>query len=250
MQESLEGSEELGAGGVYLLPEAIACNGELVGIQACAFLNQLMNTTLFILTVGVFRAVENDTQELDLIYLQILNIISNASQGCAWSHSQQLSVNKGDRVGVEIRDTCQTRSSGRRACPAQVNLINSSCASALYHPPLLVTHIRLSDFTAVGVNLNVQVSIGETVQGVCVVFECSHVRCTHSTCNIPCVHTQLKYNNYCICCHYCNTVNSEHSANNSTPTYYCVGACAIYSWRSTFARCRLNDISLFTNSIL
>ena len=195
MQESLEGSEELGAGGVYLIPESIACNGELVGIQACAFLNRLLDTTTFTLRVGVFRALENDTQELDLIYLQILDIISNAPQGCAWSHSQQLSVNEGDRVGVQIQDTCEIRSFGRVACPAQVNLINSSCASALYHTSTLVSHIRLSDFTAVGVNLNVQVSIGETVQiqqGVCVVFECSYVRCTHSTCNIPCVHIHLK----------------------------------------------------------
>ena len=173
------------------MPEAIDCNGELVGIQACAFLNRIMNTNLFRLRVLVFRALGNDTHELHLIYRQTLDIISNASQGCAWSHLRQLSVNKEDRVGVEIGDTCEISANNRVACPAQVNLINSSNASALYHTSRLGRQIWLSDFTAVGVNLNVQVSIGEIVQiqqGVWVVFECIHVRCTHSTYNIPCVH--------------------------------------------------------------
>ena len=71
-------------------------------------------------------------------------------------------VKKGDRVGVQIRDTCDTPVGSDPACPAQANLIDAACGSALYLPPLSSPR-RLNDFTTVGVNLNVWVSIGKTV---------------------------------------------------------------------------------------
>jgi len=37
------------------MAEAIACNGELVLVEVCAFLNQLMNTSVFRLRAVVYR---------------------------------------------------------------------------------------------------------------------------------------------------------------------------------------------------
>ena len=145
------------------MPEAVACDGDLVLVETCAFLNRLMETTRFRLRVAVYRE-RNDTHELDLMYQQALNIPSTsvASQDCG-SLPRQWSVKQGDRVGVQIRDACDNPSSPDPACPAQANLIDSSCASALYHSSSRASRIRVSDFTTVGVNLNVRVSIGETV---------------------------------------------------------------------------------------
>ena len=142
------------------MPEAIACNGELVLVETCAFLNRLMNTTLFRLRVAVYR--ENGADMLDMIYQQALNIrsTSNATQDCG-SLPRQWSVKKGDRVGVQIRYTCDTPDNSDPACPAQANLIDATCASALYHTSDRASRIRLSEVTTVGVNLNVRVSIGE-----------------------------------------------------------------------------------------
>ena len=158
VQQSLEASEELREGGLYLMPEPVTCDGDLVLVQTCAFLNKVMETTLFRLRVVVYRE-RTDTPELYLIYQQPLDIRSNAIQGCG-SLPRLWSVKKGDRVGVQIRDTCDTPASSDPACPAQANLIDTACASALYLPPLS-TPRTLSDFTVVGVNLNMRVSIGE-----------------------------------------------------------------------------------------
>ena len=148
------------------MPEAVTCNGDLVHVETCAFLNRLMETTLFRLRVVVYRE-RNDTHELDRIYQRLLNIRSNSTQFCGTLSRlpRQLSVKKGDRVGVQIRDTCDTRNGSDPACPAQANLIDSSCASALYHTSSRATQIRVSEFTAVGVNLNVRMSIGECCPG-------------------------------------------------------------------------------------
>jgi len=59
------------------MAEAIACNGELVLVEVCAFLNQLMNTTLFRLRVAVYR--ENGADELERMYQQALDIRSNTT---------------------------------------------------------------------------------------------------------------------------------------------------------------------------
>ena len=142
------------------MPEVVTCNGDLVLVETCAFLHRLMNTTLFRLRVVVYR--ENDTHELDRIYEQVLDIRSNSTQFCGnlSREPRQWSVKQGDRVGVQIRDTCVTPNGSDPACPAQANLIDATCASALYLPPLS-TPRRFSDFTTVGVNLNVRMSIGE-----------------------------------------------------------------------------------------
>ena len=144
------------------MPEAVACDGDIVLVETCAFLNRLMNTTLFRLRVVVYR--ENDTHELDRIYQRRLDIRSNSTQFCGnvSREPRQWSVKQGDRVGVQIQDTCATPNGSDPACPAQANLIDSSCGSALFLPPLS-SPSRLSDFTTVGVNLNVRLSIGETV---------------------------------------------------------------------------------------
>ena len=167
MKQELEVNEELRTGGLYLMPEAIACNGDIVLVETCAFLNRLMETTLFRLRVVVYRE-RTDTHELDKIYTQRLDITSDSAQYCG-SLTRQWPVKQGDRVGVQILDTCEDPTNPDPACPAQANLIDSACGSALFLPPLSSPR-RLSDFTAVGVNLNVWVSIGETVQ-------------THSVCN-------------------------------------------------------------------
>ena len=88
------------------MPEAVSCDGDLVLVQMCAFLNRLMETTLFRLRVVVYRE-RTDTQESERIYRQVLDIRSNAPQACG-GLTRQWSVMKGDRVGVQIRDTCDT----------------------------------------------------------------------------------------------------------------------------------------------
>jgi len=140
------------------MPGPLSCDGDLVLVQICAFLNRVMETTLFRLRVVVYRE-RTDTHELGKIYQQVLDIRSNATQVCG-SLTRQWSVKKGDRVGVLIKDTCDTPANSDPACPAQANLIDSTCALALYLPPLSSPR-TLSDFTAVGVNLNMRVSIGE-----------------------------------------------------------------------------------------
>ena len=73
VKQSLEDSGKLRVGGLYLMPEAIACNGELVLVETCAFLNRLMNTTLFRLRVVVYR--ENGADELERIHQQSLDTL-------------------------------------------------------------------------------------------------------------------------------------------------------------------------------
>jgi len=160
VQQSLEDNGELRAGGLYLMPEPVTCDGDLVLVQTCAFLNRLMETTRFTLRVVVFRE-RTDTHELGLIYQHPFNIISNTTQGCG-NLTRQWSVKKGDRVGVLIRDTCSIQLNFDPVCPALANLIDTTCASALYLLPSVgATGFRLSEVTTVGVNLNVRVSIGE-----------------------------------------------------------------------------------------
>jgi len=146
------------------MPEAVTCNGELVLVEVCAFLNQLMNTTLFRLRAAVYR--ENGADELERMYQQALDIRSNATQGCGTLSRvpRQWLVNKGDRVGVQIRDTCDKPNDPDPACPAQANL-NATSASALYHTSDRASRIGLSEMTTVSVNLNVRVSIGECILG-------------------------------------------------------------------------------------
>ena len=160
VKQSLEASGELRGEGLYLMPEAVTCNGDLVLVQTCGFLNKVMETTLFrlIMREVVYRE-RTDTHELEEIYRQNLDIQSNATQGCG-NFSQRLSVKKGDRVGMQLQDTCDTPDNSDPACSAQANLIDTACASALYLPPRSRPR-TLSDFTVVGVNLNMRVSIGE-----------------------------------------------------------------------------------------
>jgi len=163
VKQLLEDREELRVGGLYLMPEPVTCNGDLVLVQTCAFLNRVMETTHFRLRVAVYR--ENGADMLDRIYLQSLDIRSNATQGCGSlpRAPRQWPVKKGDRVGVQIRDTCDRPNDPDPACPAQANLIDTACASALYHPSDRTSQIKLSEVTTVGVNLNVRVSIGECI---------------------------------------------------------------------------------------
>ena len=60
---SLENSQYLRTGGIYLMPETVPCNGIVVFVEMCAFFNLLMDTNLFRLTLGLFR--EGD----DYLYL-------------------------------------------------------------------------------------------------------------------------------------------------------------------------------------
>ena len=155
VKRSLEAEEELRAGGIYLMPEAVPCNGRLVFVETCAFLNRLMDTNLFRLTVAVLRETNDVYQVINNGNINIISSAPNATQGCG-NFTQQWSVNQGDRIGVRIMDMCDTSS---RTCPAQANLIDTaSCASALYLP---LRTSPLTNFTAVGVNLNVRVSIGK-----------------------------------------------------------------------------------------
>ena len=63
VKRSLEAGEELRAGGIYLMPEAVPCNGILVFAETCAFLNRLMDTSLFRLRMGLLRET-NDVYEV------------------------------------------------------------------------------------------------------------------------------------------------------------------------------------------
>ena len=155
MKRSLEAREELRAGGIYLMPETVPCNGRLVFVETCAFLNRLMDTNLFRLTVGLFRETNDVYQVINSGNINIINSAPNATQGCG-NFTQQWPVNQGDRIGVRIRNSCDASS---RTCPAQANLIDTaSCTSALYLP---LDASPLTNFRTVGVNLNVRVSIGK-----------------------------------------------------------------------------------------
>ena len=180
VNQSLEDSEELRAGGLYLMPETVACNGDIVLVETCAFLNRLMETTLFRLRVVVYRE-RSDTHELEKIYTQRLDITNDSAQYCG-SFSRvprQWPVKRGDRVGVQILDTCEDPTNPDPACPAQANLIDSACGSALFLPPLSSPR-RLSDFITVGVNLNVRVSIGEHVLVTISAFNLQGVSVNHA----------------------------------------------------------------------
>ena len=137
------------------MPEIVPCNGTLVFVETCAFLNRLMNTSLFRLRVGLLREINGVYQ---MINSSNININSNATQGCG-NFSQRWPVNQRDRIGVQIMNTCSSGS--RPVCPAQANLIGTaSCASALYLP---FGTSPLTNFMTVGVNLNVRVSVGECI---------------------------------------------------------------------------------------
>ena len=137
------------------MPETVPCNGALVFAETCAFLNRLMNTSLFRLRVVLFRKINGVYQVMNRSNININSNDPNATQGCG-NFTQQWPVNQGDRIGVQIMDTC---SGSRPVCPAQANLIGTaSCASALYLP---LGTSPLTNFRTVGVNLNVRVSIGE-----------------------------------------------------------------------------------------
>ena len=137
------------------MPEAVPCNGRLVFAETCAFLNRLRNINLFRLTVALLRETNDVYQVINSGNINIISSAPNATQGCG-NFTQQWPVNQGDRIGVRIRNSCDA---SNRTCPAQANLIDTaSCASALYLP---LGTSPLTNFTAVGVNLNVRVSIGK-----------------------------------------------------------------------------------------
>ena len=171
VEYSLENSQNLKVGGIYLMPEALSCNGRLVFVETCAFFNRLMDTNLFRLTVGLFRQGDGAYQ---VVRQTNISITSKATNGCKSIQTTQdrgWPVNQGDRIGVRIMDTCDTSSGSMPACPAQANLIDTgSCASALYLP---FGTSPLTNFRAVGVNLNVRVSIGK-----CIVFFTYRLACT------------------------------------------------------------------------
>ena len=98
VKQSLEASGELRGEGLYLMPEAVSCDGDLVLVQTCGFLNKVMETTLFrlIMRVVVYRE-RTDTHELEEIYRQNLDIRSNATQGCG-NFSQWFSHETEDTV--------------------------------------------------------------------------------------------------------------------------------------------------------
>ena len=116
-----------------------------------------MDTNLFRLTVGLFREGDGAYQ---MVRQGSISITSMATKGCKKiTRDQGWPVNQGDRIGVIISDVCDTSSGSMPACPAQANLNDTaSCASALYLP---VGTSPLTNFRAVGVNLNVRVSIGK-----------------------------------------------------------------------------------------
>ena len=147
------------------MPETVPCNGILVFAETCAFLNRLIDTSRFRLRVAVLRETNG---VYEMMNRSIINIAANATQGCG-NFSQRWSVYQGDRIGVEISDTCATRSGSMPICPAQANLIDTtSCASALYLPR---GTSPLTNFRTVGVNLNVRVSIGK-----CALFFSTHMQ--------------------------------------------------------------------------
>ena len=156
LEYSLENSQNLRAGGIYLIPVTVPCNGIVVFVETCAFFNRLIDTNLFSLTVGLFRG----DGAYQMVHQMNISITSMATKGCkSIIRDQGWPVNQGDRIGVIIMDTCDTSSDSMPVCPAQANLIDTaSCASALYLP---LDTSPLTNFTAVGVNLNVRVSIGK-----------------------------------------------------------------------------------------
>ena len=173
VKRSLEAGEELRAGGNYLMPEAVPCNGILVFAETCAFLNQLMDTNLFGLRVALLRETDYVYNVINITNIIITSSAPNATQGCG-NFTQQWPVIKGDRIGVQISDKCV---GSRPACPAQANLIDTaSCVSALYLP---LGTSPLTNFTAVGVNLNVRVSIGKCALSHSLLFSCTYSICLH-----------------------------------------------------------------------
>ena len=169
------------------MPEAVPCNGILVFAETCAFLNRLMDTSLFRLRVGLLRETNDVYQVINRTNINIISSGPNATQGCG-NFTQQWSVNQGDRIGVQISDVCVTSSRSMPACPAQANLIDTaSCASALYLP---LGTSPLTNFRAVGVNLNVQVSIGKCALSHTLLFSCNYSICLHYSANsIPATST-------------------------------------------------------------
>ena len=155
------------------MPEAVPCNGILVFAETCAFLNQLMDTNLFGLRVALLRETDYVYNVINITNIIITSSAPNATQGCG-NFTQQWPVIKGDRIGVQISDKCV---GSRPACPAQANLIDTaSCVSALYLP---LGTSPLTNFTAVGVNLNVRVSIGKCALSHSLLFSCTYSICLH-----------------------------------------------------------------------
>ena len=158
------------------MPEAVPCNGRLVFAETCGFLNRLRNTNLFRLRVALLRETNDVYQVINITNIIITSSAPNATQGCG-SFTQQWPVNQGDRIGVQISDECVSGS--MPVCPAQANLIDTaSCASALYLP---LDISPLTNFTVVGVNLNVRVSIGKCALSHSLLFSCNYSICLHYT---------------------------------------------------------------------
>ena len=135
------------------MPETVPCNGTLVFAETCAFLNRLMNTSLFRIRVAVLRETNGVYWVINRSNINIDSNDPNATQGCGNLTQLQWPVNQGDRIGVQINDTCVTSSRSMPICPARANLIDTtSCASALYLP---FGTSPLTNFRTVGVNLNV-----------------------------------------------------------------------------------------------
>ena len=178
VKRSLEAGEELRAGGNYLMPETVPCNGILVFAETCAFLNRLMNTNLFRLRVALLRETNDVYDVISSTNINIISSAPNATQGCG-NFTQQWPVSQGDRIGVRISDACVTSSGSMPVCPAQANLNDTaSCASALYLP---LGTSPLTNFRTVGVNLNVRVSIGKCALSHILLFSCNYSICLHYT---------------------------------------------------------------------
>ena len=159
------------------MPETVSCNGTLVFVETCAFFNRLMNTSLFRLRVGLLRETNGVYKVINSSNVNINSNDPNATQGCGNLTQLQQPVNQGDRIGVQIMDTCVTSSHSMPVCPAQANLIGTaSCASALYLP---FGTSPLTNFRTVGVNLNVRVSIGEYALSHTLLSSCSYSICLH-----------------------------------------------------------------------
>lgn len=143
------------------MPETVPCNGTLVFAEMCAFLNRTMDTSRFRLRMGLLRETNGVYKVMNRSNIIINSNDPDATQGCGKLTQLQWLVNQGDRIGVQINDTCVTDTRSRLICPAQANLIGTaSCASALYLP---FGTSPLTNFTTVGVNLNIRVSVGECI---------------------------------------------------------------------------------------
>ena len=182
------------------MPETVSCNGTLVFAETCAFFNQLMNTSLFRLRVGLLRETNGVYWVINRSNININSNDPNATQGCGNLTELQQPVNQGDRIGVQIMDTCVTSSHSMPICPAQANLIDTtSCASALYLPR---GTSPLTNFRTVGVNLNIRVSIGEYALSHTVIlmqlFNLLTLQCQQYSSHLYCLHAylclQLLYN--------------------------------------------------------